>query len=166
MHQAGARSASALLSQRTPRGDRAMRGLIVGGGISVLLLLAWAHLGLGALVVPPPSMPAQMSAATDEYAVTVSAGTGQLVAGDGNVLFIRVLDRAGYPITAATVRVHADMTTMAMPVPDVTATAQGPGRYRSRLLFTMAGTWRLTVTVLVPSHAAEQVTFDVGVRWR
>jgi YtkA-like len=86
--------------------------------------------------------------------------------GDGNLMSFVVRDRAGHPVVGATVRVHADMTTMAMPVPDASAVAQGGGRYTARLLFTMAGPWRLTVVVAAPGQAVARAAFDVGVRWR
>ena len=154
------------LMRRTRRGDRIMQGLIVGGGLSVLLMLAWAHLGLSALVFPPSATPARMVAMSGPYTVTLYADSGQLVTGGGNLVSLDVRDRAGQPVVGATVRVHADMTTMAMPVPDASATAQGGGRYTARLLFTMAGPWRLTVVVAAPGQAAARAAFDVGVRWR
>jgi hypothetical protein len=58
------------------------------------------------------------------------------------------------------------MTTMAMPVPDMVAAAQGGGHYTARLLFTMAGPWRLSVIVAAPGQPPAQAAFDVGVRWR
>lgn len=160
------RSVAAVGTQRTRRGDRAMRLLIIGSGLSVLLLLAWVHLGLGALLFPPSATPPQMAAASGPYVVTLFADSGQLVTGDGNVVSLDIRDHAGHPLESAVVRVHADMTTMAMPVPDVSAVARGSGRYRARLLFSMAGPWRLTVTITAPGQAEVQVAFAVGVRWR
>ena len=159
-------AAAGVVSRRTPRGDRIMQGLIVGSGVSVLLMLAWVHLGLGALLFPPPATPPAIVVAAGPYVVTLHVDSGQLVMGDGNMVSLDVRDRAGHPLADATVRVHADMTTMAMPVPDATATAQGGGRYTARLLFSMAGPWRLTITVAAPGYAAARVTFDTGVRWR
>lgn len=158
--------ATATLRRRTARGDRIMQGLILGGGVSVLLMLAWAHLGLGALVFAPPATPPQMAAAAGPYAVTLYANSGQLVIGDANGVSLDVRGRDGHAVADALVRVHADMTTMAMPVPDVTATAQSDGRYHAHLTFSMAGPWRLTVTIAAPGQPAMRVAFDVGVRWR
>jgi hypothetical protein len=129
-------------------------------------MLAWVHLGLGALLLPPASAPGQMTARAGGYVVTLAADAGQLVAGDGNDVSLAVRDGAGRPISEATVRIHSDMTTMAMPVPDATATALGGGRYSAHLLFTMAGPWRLTVSVVAPGQPTARAGFDVGVRWR
>jgi len=149
--------------RRTHRGDRIMQGLILVGGLSVLLLLAWVH--LGALLVPPAASSPEMEAASGPYAVMLYADSGQFMTGDNNAVSLNIRDRAGHPLADATVRVHADMTTMAMPVPDVTATARGGGRYTAHLLFSMAGLWRLTITVAAPGQSTARVAFDVGVRW-
>lgn len=161
-----ARPAGGPVSRRTPRGDRVMQGLIAGGGVAVLLMLAWAHLGLSALLFAPPATPPHMAAAAGPYVVTLHADSGQLVIGDANTVSLDVRGRDGRSVTHAQVRVHADMTTMAMPVPDVTATAQSDGRYHARLIFSMAGPWRLTVTIAAPGQLTTQVAFEIGVRWR
>lgn len=155
-----------MVSRRTRRGDRIMQGLIVGSGLAVLMMLAWVHLGLSAVIFPPAATPAHIVASAGPYMVTLSADSGQLVAGDGNEVTFDVRDRAGNPITNATLRVHAEMTAMAMPVPDALATTQGNSRYRARLTFSMAGSWRLTVLVVTPAQPGTPVPFDVGVRWR
>lgn len=164
-HQAKA-SVISVFGRRTPRSDRIMQGVIAGGGLSVLALLAWAHLGFGALLAPPSPTPPQMTVASGRFVVTLLADSGQFVVGNGNVVSFVVHDSAGQPVTNATVRIHSDMTTMAMPVPDVTAKAVGGGRYTARLMFSMAGPWRLTVTALAPDQKAVRVALNVGVRWR
>ncbi len=133
---------------------------------SLLLMLAWIHLGLGALLVPPAATPPKMEAAAGPYVVTLYADSGQLVTGDDNIVSLEVHDSSGHPLTDAAVQVRADMMTMAMPVPDVTAATQGGGRYRVHLLFSMAGSWQLTIVIVAPGQAAVRVAFDVGVRWR
>lgn len=168
MQLQGSRSAAGAMLRRTPRGDRIVRSVIVGTGVAVLLLLAWVHLGLGALLFPPSATPARVTATTDGrsgYVVTLATDSGALDTGGGNVVTFLIQDSHGAPLPNATVRVHADMTTMAMPVPDASATAQGHGRYVAHLIFTMAGTWRLTVTIQAPGQAPVHATFDVGVRW-
>ncbi len=156
---------SDMISRRSRLGDRIIQNLIVGSGAAVLLLLLWVHLGLGALLFAPAATPPQMLAEAGPYIVTLIANSGQFVTGDSNVVSLGVRDHAGHPVADATVRVHADMTTMPMPVPDVMAAAQGNGRYRARLVFSMAGPWRLTITIATPDRIAVQVAFDVGVRW-
>jgi hypothetical protein len=143
-----------------------MQALILGSGVVVLLTLAWVHLGLGAALVAPAATPPRMAASAGAYTVTMYANSGQFVAGDGNVVEFDLRNHDGQPVTNATVRVHADMMTMAMPVPDASAVAQTGGKYHARLVFSMAGPWRLTVIIATPAHADVQVAFDVGVRWR
>jgi hypothetical protein len=63
------------LMRRIRQGDRIMQGLIVGGGVSVLLMLAWAHLGLSALIFPPATTPARMVAVSGPYSITLVART-------------------------------------------------------------------------------------------
>jgi hypothetical protein len=155
-----------VISRRTRLSDRIMQGLIAGSGASVLLLLAWVHLGLGALLFAPAATPPRMLAASGPYVVTLVADSGQFVTGDGNLVSLCVQDRAGHPVAGVTARVHADMTTMPMPVPDANAAAQGDGCYGARLMFTMAGPWRLTVTIVIPGRVAIPVAFDVAVRWQ
>ena len=165
MQLQGIRPAAETISRRSPLGDRIIQGLIVGSGVAVLLMLAWVHLGLGALLFPPAATSPEMVATAGPYVVTLHASSGQFVTGDGNAVSFDVRDRAGHPIVDAMVRVHADMTTMAMPVPDMAATARD-GRYNVHLVFSMAGPWQLVVTVTAPGQVAVRVTFAVGVRWR
>lgn len=154
------------VSRRTRRGDLFTQGLIIGSGLSVLLLLAWVHLGLNAVIFPPAATPAHMVASAGPYTVTLYADSGQLKTGATNVVSFDVRDRAGRPVTNAAVRVHAEMTTMPMPTPDALATFEGAGRYRAHLTFSMAGPWRLTVYIIAPAQSDASVAFDVGVRWR
>lgn len=142
-----------------------MQGLIIGSGVSVLLMLAWVHLGLGALLFPPAATPPRMVAAAGPYTVTLYADSKQFVIGDGNSVTMDVRDRAGHQVADAVVHLHADMLIMAMPVPDATAMARSGGRYTARLLFTMAGTWQLTISVAAPGEGTARVAFEVGVRW-
>lgn len=162
----GTQLSSEKVSRRTRRGDLFMQGLIIGSGALVLLTLAWVHLGLSAIIFPPAATPAHLVAATGSYTVTLYADSGQLKTGAANVVSFDVRDRAGHPVTNATVRVHAEMTTMPMPVPDALATPQGNNRYGAHLTFSMAGPWRLTVHIIAPAQSDTSVAFDVGVRWR
>lgn len=143
-----------------------MQGVIIGSGLAVMLLLAWVHLGLGALLFAPNASPSQLVAVAGPYVVTLYTDSGPLVLGDDNAVSFDVRDRTGQPVAEASLHVHADMTAMAMPVPDVTATAKSGGRYSALLLFTMAGTWRLDVAVVVSGRASAHITFTVAVRWR
>jgi len=58
------------------------------------------------------------------------------------------------------------MTTMAMESPEVMAAQTGDGTYRIHPAFSMAGQWRLEVSLLAPGGDKEHTSFDVGVRWR
>jgi hypothetical protein len=141
------------------------RAVIVGSGLAVCLLLAWGHLGLGAYLFPPAPSAAHQAATAGTYTVVMTAVSGQMVVGRHNDVTFDVRDQAQRPITGATMRLQADMTTMAMPVPPTIATDQGSGRYVAHPFFSMAGPWRLTLTIAVPGHPDAHATFDVSVRW-
>jgi hypothetical protein len=140
-------------------------GVIVAGGIVVLLLLSWGHLGLGALIMPPaPAAPRQVTHA-GPYTVTLALDAGQLTVGDHNSAVLTVTDASGRPVDGARVRVIPHMTTMAMESPEEVALAQEDGRYRIHPVFAMAGQWRLDVSLTTPGQSEEHTSFDVGVRW-
>ena len=69
------------------RSDRIARGVILGGGLFVLLLLAWGHLGLGALLLPPAASAQQQTAWAGPYVSPVSSATGMKMFGGTNPRF-------------------------------------------------------------------------------
>jgi YtkA-like protein len=150
---------------RSVTSDRIARYGILGSGILCLSLLAWGHLGLGALIFPPAPTVALQTATAGAYQVTLRLDSGQLTAGRQNTISFAVRDRAGRPVTASELHVQPVMTTMAMDVPAADVTAIASGRYLAHPLFSMAGPWRLDVSVATPSEPAATVSFNVGVRW-
>lgn len=140
------------------------RGVILGSGLLVLALLAWVHLGLGALLFPPASGPARQVATAGTLQVTLWADSGEMLVGDHNTISLAVDDAAGKAITGARVTVAADMLDMPMPVPPVDATWAN-GKYIAHPIFSMAGPWRLTATITTPGQPPVHATFRVGVRW-
>ncbi len=140
------------------------RSVIVSSALLVLALLAWTHLGLGALIFPPAPGPARQLASAGPYQVTMLADSGAMLVGDHNTLSLLVSDAAHHAISSASVTVSADMLTMPMPVPAVPAT-WSHGRYNAHPIFSMAGPWQLTVTIRVPGEPMVHATFRVGVRW-
>jgi len=146
------------------RQARIARGVILGSGLVVLALLAWVHLGLGALLFPHASGPARQVATAGTLRVTLLADSGEMLVGDHNTISLAVDDATGKVITGATVTVAADMLDMPMPVPHVDATWAN-GKYTAHPIFSMAGPWRLTVTITTPGQPPVHATFRVGVRW-
>jgi hypothetical protein len=140
------------------------RGVIHGSGLLVLTLLAWAHLGLGALLFPPASGPARQVATAGVLRVTLLADSGDMLVGDHNTISLAVNDSTGKVITGAKVKVAADMLEMPMPVPPVEA-VWTQGKYTAHPLFSMAGPWQLTVTINTPGQPPVHAAFRVGVRW-
>ena len=140
------------------------RSVILGSGLLVLALLAWVHLGLGALLFPPAPDPARQVATAGALRVTLLADAGEMLVGDHNTISLAVNDAAGKTITGAKVTVAADMLDMPMPVPPVDA-AWADGRYTANPIFSMAGPWQLTVTITAPGQSPVRATFRVGVRW-
>lgn len=129
------------------------------------LLLAWGHLGLGALLFPPPPGLARQVASAGPFHVTMALDSGQLTAaGPNNVAFV-ISDDAGHAVTDATVTAHPVMRTMAMVAPSVVASHSATGGYMAHPRFAMAGDWRLDVTIARPGHAPQTLTFNVTVRW-
>jgi hypothetical protein len=151
-------------SSHTRRQGYVARGVILGSGLLVLALLAWVHLGLGALLFPPATGPARQVATAGTLRVTLLADSGEMLVGDHNTISLAVNDATGMAITGAKVAVAADMLTMPMPVPTVEA-AWANGKYIAHPVFSMAGPWQLTVTITAPGQPPVHATFRVGVRW-
>jgi len=150
---------------RSVTSDRIARYGILGSGMLCLLLLAWGHLGLGALIVPPAPTVALQTATAGAYQVTLRLDSGQLTAGRHNTVSFAVRDRAGRAVPASVIRVQPVMTTMAMDVPAADVTAAAGGRYLAHPLFSMAGPWRLDVSIAAQGQPTATASFNVGVRW-
>ena len=155
----------AIAGRRSRRERRIAHGVIIGSGLLVLALLAWVHLGVGALLFPPASGPARQVATAGPWQVTLLRDSGEMLVGEHNTISLLVRDATQHAVTGATVTVAADMLTMPMPVPDVPA-AWTRDRYTAHPIFTMAGPWKLTVTIAAPGQPAVHTGFRVGVRWR
>jgi hypothetical protein len=153
-------------SPRTDRTDRVARGVIIGGGVFVFALFAWGHLGLGAWLVPPAATAAQQTAKAGPYAATLLLDGGQLTAGTDNRATLVLRDASGQPLDGATVNVQPVMTTMQMNVPPARVAAAGGGKYVVHPAFSMAGPWRMDVTIARPGQPTQHVSFAVGVRWK
>lgn len=149
----------------SPRQGLVARGVILGSGLLVLALLAWVHLGVGALLFPPAPDPARQMATAGSFQVTLQADSGEMLVGEHNTVSLVVNDTVRHAVTGATVTIAADMLTMPMPVPTVVAT-WAHGRYTAHPIFTMAGPWRLTVMITAPGQPTVHAIFKVGVRWR
>jgi hypothetical protein len=146
--------------------DRLARGVFVGAGLLVLGILAWGHLGLGALLFPPPNAASVQTALAGPYQVSFARPASGFVASKDNVALITIRGQKSAQLEGAQVSVRQEMTTMAMRVPPATVTAQGNGRYEARIAFSMAGAWRVTIIIAQAGQAQSQVAFDAGVRWK
>ncbi|HEY7019783.1 MAG TPA: FixH family protein [Ktedonobacterales bacterium] len=143
-----------------------MRGVFVGAGLLVLGLLAWGHLGLGALLFPPANAASVQTAIAGPYQVSFARPASGFTTGKDNTALITIRGGNGAQLEGTQVSVRQEMTTMAMSVPPATVTAQGNGRYEARMAFAMAGPWRVTIIVGQQGQAQYQVAFDAGVRWK
>jgi len=150
---------------RTSRSDRIAALLIGGMGLVVLSLLAWGHLGLGALIFPPAATAAHQTTSTGAYHVTFNATSGQLTAHGPNAVLLVVTDTAGKAITGATIHVQPEMTTMNMANPSYDARELGNGTYSVQPQFAMAGDWRLVTMISMQGNAPQQAAFIVSVHW-
>jgi YtkA-like protein len=142
--------------------DRIARGVILAGGLLVLLLMAWGHFGLGALLAPPPANAPTQMASAGAYRVALRAGA--LTARGPNTLTFAVTDRAGHQLSRASVRVDPWMVAMPMRARAVDATV-ARGQWVAHPVFGMAGSWRLVVTITPDGQPPVSATFAVGVRW-
>ena len=77
-----------------------------------------------------------------------------------NDLLITIKDRAGQPVTGATVNVGVDMTTMSHPARGK-AIEKGGGDYTVRVPMSMAGTWRISIEVSKPGSPDGKKQIDV-----
>lgn len=148
------------------RRDHLAHSLILGAGAVCFLLLAWEHLGLGALLFPPAPMAARQTVSADTLNATLRVDSGQLTAAGPNAVSFTLTDASGRPINDAVVTAHPEMRTMSMDAPAVVAVRSGaPGSYVAHPRFAMAGDWRLIVMVTRPGQPPQPVTFNVTVRW-
>ncbi|MEI7832000.1 MAG: efflux RND transporter periplasmic adaptor subunit [bacterium] len=91
------------------------------------------------------SATAQTVANAGKYRISV-ATRPTLPAQGENQFIISVMD-GSKPLTGAAVTIHIDMATMPMPA-DFTATpGANPGEYIARVFFSMAGEWKVDITV-------------------
>lgn len=167
MRLGGVESASVTQWRARPpltRQDRLAYGGIVGAGLLCFALLAWAHLGLGALLFPPKATAAQVIHAGD-LTVTLQVDSSRLTPGGPNDVAFTVRDAQGHPLDGAVVVVQPEMVSMPMEVPPVTASSQGAGVYMAHPKFAMAGEWRLVVTVTPRGGSPQHATFMAGIRW-
>ena len=146
--------------------DRFVRGVFVGAGLLTLGLLAWGHLGLGALLFPPTNSPSVQMALAGPYQVSFARPASGFVAGKDNTALITIRGGNGAELEGTQVSVRQEMTTMVMSVPAATVTPQGHGRYEARMAFSMAGPWRVMVIIAQQGEAQYQAAFDAGVRWK
>jgi hypothetical protein len=146
--------------------DRFVRGVIIGGGVFVFVLFASAHLGLGAWLVPPAATAVRQTAKVGSYVATLTLTAGQFTVGEHNSASLTLRDASGRPLDGATVQVQPVMTTMPMVVPAAQVAAQGNGVFVVRPAYSMAGTWRLDVTLARAAQAPQHTSFVVGVRWK
>lgn len=147
------------------RQDRLAHGLIIAAGALCFLLLAWGHLGLGALLIPPSPTAAQQTQRVGRLTVALTLDSGQLTPAGPNTVTLMLTDSDGQPIIGAAALAHPEMVTMAMQAPSVVATPAAPGRYIAHPQFAMAGDWRLVVTISRPGYGPQTLSFPVNVRW-
>jgi YtkA-like len=145
--------------------DRLFSAFIIGSGVLVFVMLAWVHLGVGALLMPPAATAQQQTTTAGPYRVTLVADSGQLTARGPNTLSFELRDQSGKLVSDAVIQAQPVMTTMAMESPAVVVKAAGGGRYLAQPKFLMAGDWRLDLTITQPGAPAQHAAFVVSVRW-
>ncbi len=88
-------------------------------------------------------------------------------AGQDSTLTVTVTGASGQPLPGATVRASVAMTSMDMGTTHPALTDSGAGRYTGPVQFSMAGPWRLTISVTPPGGGSPTVqAFDYAVKSR
>jgi uncharacterized iron-regulated membrane protein len=132
-----------------------------------LAMLTVAVSGCGASAPPTPaSAPGAGSGKqAGPYTVSLTGAPNPAVRGS-NALEAIVTDASGQPVSDAKVTLDLNMTNMNMGKYTVVATPAGSGRYTSNVSYSMAGPWRVTVTVERAGQAAASAHFDFSVNQR
>ena len=117
--------------------------------------------------VPVPVVPSA-SGATPAAPVTVSAVAATIApnpptARRKNVLTLTVTGSDGKPLGGATVKASVAMTSMDMGTSHPAFKDLGDGRYQGQVQFSMAGPWRVTVTI-APSRGGTPDNEDSGLQ--
>jgi hypothetical protein len=95
--------------------------------------------------------------------VVLNTPAGALKVGK-NVLSFTLLNGAGRPITGAKVTTAVGMTSMDMGTAHPKAQAGKDGRYTTEVEFSMAGPWRVTLTIAAPNQKPFTRAFDFNVK--
>lgn len=111
----------------------------IGLLIAVLLLLS----GCGSTPATPVKTVTQRQT-VDELTIALEAPERPELLGEQELL-ISLTDASGHPIDGAEVWLALVMPTMQMSPNEPDAIAEGNGRYRTKVIFTMPGTWNLEV---------------------
>jgi hypothetical protein len=150
--------------------ERLARACIIGVGVLSLVLLAWDGLGLGAWLLPPAPSPTQRVLTAGPYRLAFRADSGQLTTGGPNIASVVVLanDGTGQIEPGTTISLQAEMAAMAMAAPRVPMSVEDPrqpARYVAHPRFSMAGIWRLNLTISATGQPVQRATMTVSVRW-
>ncbi len=105
---------------------------------------------------PPVGTPSAPTSAAPPVPVMVSVVTAAIApdppkARRKNVLTLTVTGSDGKPLVGATVKASVAMTSMDMGTSHPAFQDKGDGRYQGQVTFSMAGPWRVTLTVSPPS---------------
>jgi YtkA-like len=84
----------------------------------------------------------------DQLVIAIEAPERPQLLTEQEVL-VTLTDPHGQPVEGAQVWLALIMPTMQMSPNEPDATAEGPGRYRAKALFTMSGTWQLEIHAIV-----------------
>ena len=83
-----------------------MRGVFVGAGLLVLGMLAWGHLGLGALLFPPANAASVQTAMAGPYQVSFARPASGFTAGKDNTALITIHGSNGAELERTELTLH------------------------------------------------------------
>jgi hypothetical protein len=125
--------------------------------------------GCGVSAPPSPGSSTPSSAASSRqagpYTVSLVGAPNPAVRGI-NTVEIMVADANGKPVSDAKVTLDMSMTNMNMGKYTVVATSAGSGRYTGSITYSMAGPWRITVSVEQAGQPKASTSFDFSVNQR
>ena len=108
-----------------------------------------------------PGMPGMdMGGLKDAAPVKITAATASAPKAGDNALTLTLTDAQGKPLAGARITTSVAMTSMDMGTTHPAVTEKGGGQYAAAVNFSMAGPWRVTVTVTPPGRKPQAKAFD------
>ncbi len=138
--------------------------LVIGLGISFLVLMTWLGTLITSIVPHKPTAQVQ-TASVGPYQATLQVDPNPPLITQPATLSVRViLNSSQQPITSAHVTIEGDMEAMDMGLDKAEAQSRGDGLYEAKVQFTMSGPWRVQLVIAAPGNKPVSMVFEVTVQ--